>query len=86
MSESDRDEQGRFIPQHADLDVIVAVGKHEPAGTREVADELGIERPSADYRLRRLEADGKVTSKKIGNSLAWTRTEAGEQAQAEQSA
>lgn len=74
MSESKRDERGRFTPQHSDRDVLIAVEKHEPAGTNEVASELGIERPSADYRLRRLETDGKVTSKKIGNSLAWTRT------------
>ena len=71
MSESERDERGRFVPKHTDDDVLAAVGKHEPAATSEVAAELGIERPSADYRLRRLEDTGRVTSKKIGNSLAW---------------
>jgi predicted transcriptional regulator len=71
MSESERDERGRFVQKHTDSDVLAAVGKHEPAATSEVAAELGIERPSADYRLRRLEDTGRVTSKKIGNSLAW---------------
>lgn len=71
MSESERDERGRFVQKHTDDDVLAAVGKHEPAATSEVAAELGIERPSADYRLRRLEDTGRVTSKKIGNSLAW---------------
>lgn len=71
MSQSDRDERGRFVPKHTDEDVLAAVGKNEPAATSDVAGELGIERPSADYRLRQLEDTGRVTSKKIGNSLAW---------------
>ena len=75
MSQSDRDERGRFVQKHTDDDVLAAVGKHEPAATSEVAGELGIERPSADYRLRRLEDTGQVTSKKIGNSLAWRLTD-----------
>jgi Mn-dependent DtxR family transcriptional regulator len=75
MSESDRDERGRFIPRHSTDDVLEAVRKHEPAGTSEIAAEFGIERPSADYRLRRLEEEGQVTNKKIGNSLAWQATD-----------
>lgn len=71
MSESDRDEHGRFAPKHTDAEVLAAVQTHEPAATSEVAEALGIARPSADYRLRRLEDAGRVTSKKIGNSLAW---------------
>lgn len=74
MSNTDRDEQGRFAAKHTDDDVLAAVRKHEPAGTTEVADELGSKRPSADYRLRRLEEERKVTSKMIGNSLAWSLT------------
>lgn len=72
MSESRRDDRGRFTSKHSEGDVLAAVEKHEPAGTNEVAGELGIERPSADYRLRQLEEEQKVTSKKIGNSLAWS--------------
>lgn len=72
MSESGRDDRGRFTAKHTDEDVLAAVQEHEPAATMEVADELGIERPSADYRLRQLEEQGRATSKKIGNSLAWS--------------
>jgi len=72
MSESRRDERGRFAAKHSEEDVLTAVRNHEPAGTTEVAEELGIKRPSADYRLRQLEEEGKVSSKKIGNSLAWS--------------
>lgn len=50
---------------------IEAVREHEPAGTKEIADAVGVARQSADYRLRQLEDVGIVTSKKIGNSLAW---------------
>ena len=72
MGESERDEQGRFAAIHTDSDVLTAVRKHEPAATSEVANELNIKRPSADYRLRQLEEEGEVTSKKIGDSLAWS--------------
>ena len=78
MSSSERDEQGRFVPQHSDEEILTAVRMHEPAGTSEVAADLGIKRPSADYRLRRLKDEGKVTSKKIGATLAWQITEEGE--------
>ena len=74
MSESKRDEHGRFAPRHTDDEVLAAVREHEPAATIEIAEELGIKRPSADYRLRQLKEEGKVASKKIGASLAWTLT------------
>lgn len=74
MSESERDERGRFSAKHTDDEVLAAVRKHEPAGTTEVAEKLGIKRPSADYRLRQLEQEDKVESKMIGNSLAWSLT------------
>jgi DNA-binding Lrp family transcriptional regulator len=75
MSEIERDEQGRFRATHSDGEILAAVEKHAPAGTTEVADELGIERPSADYRLRQLAEAGAVTNKKIGGSLAWSLAE-----------
>lgn len=61
--------------RHSDEEYLDAVREHEPAATSEIADEVGVARQSADYRLRQLEADGKVTSKRIGNSLAWRLTE-----------
>lgn len=70
--ERERDEGGRFEPEHTDEDVLEAVREHEPAGTQEVADELGIARQSADYRLRRLLDQGRVSKKKVGNSLVWS--------------
>jgi predicted transcriptional regulator len=71
----ERNEGGRFEPEHTDGEVLNAVRKHEPAGTKEVADELGIARQSADYRLRRLLDEGCVSKKKVGNSLVWSAEE-----------
>jgi len=55
----------------SDEDVLDAVREHEPAGTREIGEVLGIARQSADYRLRQLEEAGTVRSKMVGNSLVW---------------
>ena len=73
--ERERNERGRFEPEHSDEAVLEAVRKHEPAGTSDIADELGIARQSADYRLRRLLDEGYVMKQKIGNSLAWSADE-----------
>lgn len=61
--------------RHSDEEYLDAVREHEPAGTSEVAAEVGVARQSADYRLRQLEDEGKVRSKQIGNSLAWSLAE-----------
>lgn len=79
-STSERDEQGRFSSEHADADVLAAVRNHNPAATSEVADDLGIVRQSADYRLRKLADEGQVRQKKIGASAVWTPVEYGETA------
>lgn len=53
-----------------------AVREYEPAATNEVAEAVGVTRQGADYRLRRLEEQGKVRKKKAGNSLIWFVVEA----------
>lgn len=70
--ERERNDRGRFEPEKTDREVLEAVRKHQPAGTAEVAEELDIERQSADYRLRKLENQNQVESKKIGRTLAWS--------------
>ena len=54
--------------RHSDEEYLDAVQEHEPAGTSEVADAVGVARQSADYRLRRLKEAGLVTKKMVGNS------------------
>lgn len=78
MPTTERDAQGRYIPEHADTAVLAAVRTHTPAATSEVAEELGIARQSADYRLRKLADAGRVNRKKIGAALVWTVIEDGE--------
>lgn len=57
---------------HSDDEFLDAVRRHEPAGTREVADEVGVTRQGADCRLRKLRDEGRVRSKKVGrDSLVW---------------
>lgn len=68
----ERNEGGQFEPEYTDEEVVKAVEENEPAGTTEVANELGIARQSADYRLRRLLDDERVSKKKVGNSLVWS--------------
>ena len=58
--------------RHSDEEYLDAVHEHEPAATSEIAQAVGVARQSADYRLRKLEDERKVASKKIGNSLAWS--------------
>lgn len=66
-----RDTTGRFAPKYDEQDILAAVREYEPAATSEVADSVGFARQNADYRLRRLEDEGKVRSKKVGASLVW---------------
>lgn len=68
-------ESGQFTPVIEDEEIIEAVREHEPAATSEVGDAVGLQRQNADYRLRQLEEEGRVSSKKVGNSLAWSLAE-----------
>ena len=58
--------------RHSEEEYLDAVRDIEPAVTSEIAEVVGVARQSAGYRLRNLEEDRKVASKKIGNSLAWS--------------
>lgn len=66
-----RDNAGRFAAKYDEQDILDAVQTNEPAATSEVADTVGFARQNADYRLRRLEEEGKVRSKKVGPALVW---------------
>lgn len=87
MAENDRerdDATGQYTPTVPDEDLLEAVREHEPAGTSEVGEAVGLARQNADYRLRKLESADEVKKKKIGRSLAWSiassaDTESGEE-------
>jgi predicted transcriptional regulator len=58
MSGNDRDDRGHFQAEHDDREYVGAVAEHEPAGTVEIAEAVGVTRQNADQRLRRLEDEG----------------------------
>ncbi|PSP55378.1 transcriptional regulator [Halobacteriales archaeon QS_1_67_19] len=69
MSTEDREPaQNEQYPDSDFLEAIEAGNK----GTNDIADAVGCERRTADYRLRKLEETGKVTGEKIGRSLVWS--------------
>jgi predicted transcriptional regulator len=66
-----REKTGEISQKYKDDEYLDAVRENEPAGTSEVAESVGVERQSADYRLRKLEDEGRVKNKMVGNSLVW---------------
>jgi len=60
---------------HSEEEYFDAIRENTPASTSEIAGAVGVTRQGADYRLRQLEEDGKVTSKMVGNSLVWMLAE-----------
>lgn len=57
-----------------DEDLKAAVKELTPAGTKEVADDVGLTRQATDYRLQQIEdrhQDPWVWSKKIGPTKVW---------------
>lgn len=74
MTETDRKRtaDGTYAPTVSDDEIIEAVEENQPAGTSDVGKAVGMSRQNADYRLRKLEEQGKVRKKKIGRTLAWS--------------
>ncbi|WP_135824607.1 winged helix-turn-helix transcriptional regulator [Halorussus ruber] len=72
MTTRKRSDTGEYDSDITETDILGVVRQNEPAGTQEVADELGLSRQGADYRLRRLSEVGKVLSKKVGGTLVWS--------------
>ena len=65
------DDSGKIAQKYTKEDFLKAVAELEPASTSEVAEAVGCSRRNADVRLRRLEDEGMVKSKMVGNSLVW---------------
>lgn len=54
-----------------DEEYIQALQSIGPSTTPEVADEVGVPDRTALYRLKQLEEDDVVTSRKVGTALLW---------------
>jgi GTP-sensing pleiotropic transcriptional regulator CodY len=70
----DREEDsGKYTTSYPDSDFIDAIQTLDGmAGTSEIAENVGCTRRTAYTRLQSLESEGKVTSRKVGNSLLWS--------------
>lgn len=77
MSESDRDDQGRFTENVTNQDILKEFDRAEaPFLTApELAEGLPITRQGATYRLQRMRDDGLVDRKETGaRSVGWWAT------------
>lgn len=68
----ERDEKGRIAESYPLEDVHAALNRIGPAGTQEVADELGCAYATAYEKLRALEDEEQVSSRKVANARLWS--------------
>lgn len=67
----DRDDKGRIKETYPPETVLESLEEIDPAGTQEVAEEIGSSYETAFKKLKELESEGRVTSRKVGNALLW---------------
>ena len=71
----ERDDQGRIKETYPLDDVQAALAEIGPATTREVEERLGCAYATAYEKLRELEDDGRITSRKVANARLWSVAE-----------
>lgn len=71
MPYDDRDESGQFKPIYSSEDFVSAVSGADLPSTSEVAEIVGCKYRTAYEWLKRLEDEGRIDSREIGNSLVW---------------
>lgn len=70
--ENQRQDGGEFQAKYSDQDFLRAIAQSpRDVDTPTVAEEIGASRRQAYDRLKGLEAQSKVISQKVGNSLEW---------------
>ena len=69
----DRDkETGRYTGQYSTEDFLDAISAEGGmAGTGDIAEQVGCAHDTAYKRLQKMESEGLVSSKKVGNTLLW---------------
>lgn len=76
MGDRDRDkESGKFTEEYPTQEFLEALAERGPSGTTEIADYVGCDRRTAYLKLKTLEEEGEIKSRKVGNSLLWERDE-----------
>ena len=72
MGDRDRDEKsGKFTEEYPRQDFLEALAELGPSGTTDISDYVGCDRRTAYLKLKSIEDDGQIRSKKVGNSLLW---------------
>lgn len=66
------DESGQYSETYPREAFTDALGELGAAGTQEVADNLGCSYELAYKRLREMENDGEVESRRVGNARLWS--------------
>jgi hypothetical protein len=66
----DTDKDGRR--EYSDSQFLDAVRSHDMPTTPQVARAVGCTQQGAYYRLMKLCDEGRVTSRKVGNSRVWS--------------
>jgi len=69
----DREEDsGKYTTSYSDSDFLDAISRLDGmAGTSDIAEEVDCTRRTAYTRLKSLEDDNQVKSRKVGNSIVW---------------
>lgn len=76
MADRDRDERsGKFTEEYPSQEFLDALAELGPSGTTDISDYIGCDRRTAYLKLKSLEKERKVTSKKVGSSLLWEQTD-----------
>lgn len=65
------EESGQFTESVSDDEILEFLAEENGAGTTDVAKAFDYKQPTAYRRLKSLEEDGLVTSRKVGGSLFW---------------
>lgn len=71
MTGIDRRDDGVFTETYPPEDFLDALDELGDTGTSDIADHIGCSYETAYKKLRKLEDDDRVTSRKIGNTRLW---------------
>lgn len=70
------DETGQYTSEYSTEDFLNAISNEGGiAGTGDIANWVGCAHDTAYKRLQDMEEQGLVSSRKVGNTLLWTRSE-----------
>jgi hypothetical protein len=72
MGDRDRDQNsGKFIEEYPPQDFLKALAELGQSGTTDISDYIGCDRRTAYLKLKSLEEEGEIRSRKVGSSLLW---------------